>query len=387
MHAAARRCAASAETVASDDPLPVEPEIPMPKTKPADAKPITLALQGGGSHGALTWGVLDRLLEDARLDIRAISGTSAGAMNAVALADGFARGGREGAREALERFWRAVSDAARFSPIQRSPLDRLTGNYSLDMSPSYLFFESMSRMFSPYDLNPMGVNPLRGLLDELIDFDKVNALSDLRVYVTATNVRTGRPRVFGPGELGIDPVLASACLPQMFPAVEIGGEAYWDGGFSGNPALYPLLTSAVSPDIVVVQINPLVRTELPRSAREIMNRVNEISFNSSLVKELRAIDLMQRVAEAKGIDLGVYTQTYLHLIHTDLEVQDLVASSKLNAEWSYLRLLFDLGRRWADDWLAQNFDAIGHRSTLDFEAIEGAARLPLPDIGTRDAAE
>jgi NTE family protein len=357
----------------------------MPKSR--DAKPITLALQGGGSHGAMTWGVLDRLLEDDRLAIRAISGTSAGAMNAVALADGMAEGGRDGAREALTKFWKAVSDAARFSPIQRSPLDRMMGNYSLDTSPSYLFFEGLSRMFSPYDLNPMGTNPLRSLLNDMIDFDRVNAQTDLAVHVTATNVRTGRPRVFGPGELGTEAVLASACLPQMFPAVEIDGEAYWDGGFSGNPALYPLLTSTESPDILVVQINPIVRAALPRTARDIMNRVNEISFNSSLVKELRGIELMQRVAAARGIDLGVYTHTYLHLIHTDLEVKDLVASSKLNAEWSYLRLLFDLGRKWADAWLEENYEAIGNRSTLDLEELEGDARLPLPEFTARPAAE
>ncbi|PZR00395.1 MAG: patatin [Cereibacter sphaeroides] len=354
------------------------------KTTP---KPITLALQGGGSHGALTWGVLDRLLQDERLDIRAISGTSAGAMNAVALANGMASGGRDGARKGLEKLWRVVSDSARFSPIQRGPFARMTGNYSLDHSPGYLFFEGLSRMFSPYELNPLGINPLRGMLNDLIDFDRVNALPDLAVHVTATNVRTGRPRVFGPGKLSTEAVLASACLPQMFPAIEIDGEAYWDGGFSGNPALYPLLTSTVSPDILIVQINPLLRAELPRTAREIMNRVNEISFNSSLVKELRSIELMQRVAEAKGIDLGVYTHTYLHLIHTDLEVKDLVASSKLNAEWAYLKLLFDFGRDWCDNWLEENFDSIGVRSTLDLDDIEGKARLPLPPLGAAQAAE
>jgi len=359
----------------------------MQASEPTRIKPLNLALQGGGSHGALTWGVLDRLLEDDRLAIRAISGTSAGAMNAVALADGMARGGREGARASLHALWQAVSDSARFSPVQRSPLDRLTGNYSLDQSPGYLLLESMSRMFSPYELNPLGINPLRGLLDGLVDFDAVNRLTDLSVHVTATNVRTGHPRVFGPGELCTDAVLASACLPQMFPAVEIDGEAYWDGGFSGNPALYPLLASAGSPDILVVQINPILRAALPRTARDIMNRVNEISFNSSLLKELRAISLMQRVAEAKGIDLGVYTHTYLHLIHTDLEVKDLVASSKLNAEWAYLRMLFDLGRGWADAWLDQNFDSIGVRSTLDLDALAGAAHLPTPALSAADAAE
>jgi NTE family protein len=350
----------------------------MPKRRSSGAKPINLALQGGGSHGALTWGVLDRLLEDARLEITGISGTSAGAMNAVVLADGLARGGREAARADLSTFWKAVSDAALFSPIQRGPLARMTGDYSLDHSPGYLFFEGLSRMFSPYDLNPLGINPLRGLLDNQVDFDRVNASGSVRVHVTATNVRTGRPRVFGPGQITTEAVLASACLPQMFPAVEIEGEAYWDGGFTGNPALYPLLISEDSPDIVVVQINPLLRNDLPRSAREIMNRVNEISFNSSLVKELRAIGLMQRVAEARGIDLGTYTHTYLHLIHTHVEVQGLVASSKLNAEWAYLRHLFELGRGWAEAWLDENYEHIGHRSTLDLDSLEGDAHLPSP---------
>jgi NTE family protein len=359
----------------------------MPKSVTTSPKPLNLALQGGGSHGAVTWGVLDRLLEDDRLAITSISGTSAGAMNAVALADGMARGGREVARDRLRDLWKAVSDAALFSPIQRSPLDKMLGNYSLDRSPSYLFFESMSRMFSPYELNPMGINPLRGLLNDLMDFDRINAAKDLRVYVTATNVRTGRPRVFGPGELSTETVLASACLPQMFPAVEIDGEAYWDGGFTGNPALYPLLTSRTSPDIVVVQINPLVREALPRTARDIMNRVNEISFNSSLVKELRSIGLLQRVAATRGIDLGVYTDTFLHLIHTHVEVEELVASSKLNAEWSYLQLLFEKGRGWADLWLAENFDNIGNRSTLDLDSLQGDAHLPLPPDSTSQAAE
>jgi NTE family protein len=337
-------------------------------------RPINLALQGGGSHGALTWGVLDRLLEDGRLSLRGISGTSAGAMNAVVLADGFARGGPDGARELLERFWKAVSDAARFSPIQRSPLDRMFGRYSLDYSPGYLFAENLSRVFSPYELNPMGLNPLRDLLLDVVDFDNVNKSRSVKVHVTATNVRTGRPRIFSAGEVTVDAVMASACLPQMYPAVEIDGEAYWDGGFSGNPALYPLVSNR-TPDILVVQINPLVRHELPKSAREIINRVNEVSFNSSLIKELRTLAIVQRIAAKQGIDLGNYTRTYLHLIHVDTEVQDLSASSKLNAEWAYLRLLFERGRAWADKWLAENFEHVGKRSTLDLEDLYSDSHL------------
>jgi len=338
-------------------------------TQSSATKTINLALQGGGSHGALTWGVLDRLLEDERLTIAEISGTSAGAMNAVVLADGFERGGREGARAALESFWRAVSAKALFSPMQRSPLDRILGRFSLDQSPAYLMAEGLSRVFSPYQLNPLGLNPLQDVLDAQVDFDNVNRCKAIAVHVTATHVRTGRARVFSRGEVTLESVMASACLPQMFPAVEIDGEDYWDGGFSANPALMPLIASKVTPDIVIVQINPIVRHETPTCAREIINRVNEISFNTALIKEFRAIELMQRFVAAKGIDLGATGQTYLHMIHTDSEVQDLAASSKLNAEWAYLQLLFGRGRSWAGAWLDTHFDRIGKGSSFDLEAF------------------
>jgi len=331
-------------------------------------KTINLALQGGGSHGALTWGVLDRLLEDERLTIAEISGTSAGAMNAVVLADGYERGGRDGARAALAAFWRAVSAKALFSPMQRSPIDRVMGRYSLDHSPAYLFAESLSRVFSPYQLNPMGINPLQDVLNAQVDFDNVNRCRDIAVHVTATHVNTGRARIFSRGEVTLDSVMASACLPQMFPAVEIDGEAYWDGGFSANPALMPLINSKASNDIVIVQINPIVRHETPTTARDIINRVNEISFNTALIKELRAIDMMQRFVTAKGIDLGAQGQTYMHLIHADTEVQDLAASSKMNAEWSYLQKLHERGRSWAEGWLEAHFDQIGNGSSFDLEA-------------------
>jgi NTE family protein len=332
-------------------------------------KRINLALQGGGSHGALTWGVLDRLLEDERLEIAEISGTSAGAMNAVVLAEGLERGGRDGARAALEAFWRAISRAALFSPIQRSPVDRMLGRWSLDNSPGYLFAEGMSRLFSPYQLNPMGVNPLRNVLEAQVDFDLVNRCRKINVHVTATHVKTGRARIFSRGAVSLDSVMASACLPQLYPAVEIDGEPYWDGGFSANPALMPLVTSAESPDIVIVQINPIVRHEVPVAARDILNRVNEISFNTALIKELRTIALMQRIIAEQGIDLGAAGKTYIHLIHTDEEVQDLAASSKLNAEWAYLTKLRKRGRGWAEAWLEANFDSIGCESSFDIDAF------------------
>ena len=345
-------------------------------------KTINLALQGGGSHGALTWGVLDRILEDERLQIAEISGTSAGAMNAIVLADGYERGGRDGARAALEAFWRAISEAAMFSPLQRSPLDRMLGRYSLDHSPAFLMAEGLSRVFSPYQLNPLGLNPLRDVLEAQVDFDNVNRCRAIAVHVTATHVRTGRARIFSRGEVTLDSIMASACLPQLYPAVIIDGEAYWDGGYSANPALMPLVASPASPDIVVVQINPIVRHSEPVSAREIINRVNEISFNTALIKELRAIALMQQMLDANagkvGLDLGAAARTFVHLIHTDTEVQDLAASSKMNAEWSYLRMLFDRGRNWAESWLDLHFDKIGQASSFDLEAFfDDPAALPL----------
>lgn len=366
----------------SATPKAAGPTAARPKARKNGVKAITLALQGGGSHGALTWGVLDRLLEDARLSIAEISGTSAGAMNAVVLADGFERGGSDGARKALHDFWKAVSDAARFSPIQRSLWDRMLGNYSLDASPAYLFMEGLSRVWSPYELNPAGLNPLRDLLEAQVNFDNVNRCKAVAVHVTATNVRTGQARIFSRGEVTADAVMASACLPQLYPAVEIDGQPYWDGGFSGNPALLPLVECAASPDIVIVQINPIVRHDTPRSAREIINRVNEISFNTSLIKELRAIHTMQRLIAAEGVEVGVAARTFLHLIHADAEVQDLAASSKLNAEWDYLQLLFERGRGWAQAWLDAHFDDIGEKSTLDLdELFTDPARPPgLPPL-------
>lgn len=345
-------------------------------TEAIETKSINLALQGGGSHGALAWGVLDRLLEDPRIVIAEVSGTSAGAMNALLLADGLERGGREGARAALRRYWKAVSDAARFSPMQRSLYDRMFGNYSLDSSPGYLAMEGLSRVFSPYELNPFGMNPLRDLLAAQVDFDAVNASKRIRVHVTATNVRTGMARIFSTGELSPDAVMASACLPQMYQAVEIDGEFYWDGGFAANPALYPLAENQASADILIVQLNPIRRHEVPRTARDIMNRVNEISFNTSLIKELRALNLMRRLTESGHLQLDGAFEVYVHMIHAEEDVQDLAASSKLNAEWSYLEMLFARGRIWADQWLAENFDVIGVRSSFQLEDMFGEADLP-----------
>jgi NTE family protein len=328
---------------------------------------VDLALQGGGSHGAFTWGVLDRILEEPQLVIAAISGTSAGAMNAAVLADGWMDGGADGARRALERYWRRVSRAASFSPLQRSALDRLTGRWTLDGSPGYIAMDLMSRLLSPYDLNPLDINPLRDILAESIDFDRI-VRSPIKLFITATNVRTGRGRIFRNAEITADVLLASACLPTMFRAIEIEGDFYWDGGYAGNPTITPLVRESEAHDVILVQINPRERPETPRSAAEILNRLNEISFNSPLMKELRMIALLRQVVDPGSGEGARWARMRTHRIQTDMLAQ-LGASSKLNAEWEFVDMLRTEGRRAADEFLAAHGDDLGQRSTADLDAL------------------
>ncbi len=333
-------------------------------------KTIDLALQGGGAHGAFTWGVLDRILDDERFIIDGISGTSAGAMNAVVLADGFScGGGNAGAQEALRKFWKAVSDMSRFSPLQRTLLDRLTGRWALDSSPGYLLFQLAGSMVSPYEFNPLNLNPLRNILSGFVDFERVRACEQIQLFISATNVRTGKARIFRRGELDVDRVMASACLPQLFQAVEIDGEAYWDGGYMGNPALFPLIDETDAHDLVIIQVNPIVRRELPHTAAEITNRLNEITFNASLVKEIGSILLMKKLIDEEHVKKVRYTDMRLHHISAEKELTDLDVSSKLNAEWEFLKYLHRIGYQTADQWLAANFDRIGIESTLDTSSI------------------
>ena len=331
-------------------------------------KPICLALQGGGAHGAFTWGVIDKILEDGSLSIEAVSGTSAGAMNAAVLADGFARGGAEMARTRLREFWQSISEHGWFHSLMRTPPSHLRGDWSLDDSPGYIAFDLLSRMLSPYDLNPLNVNPLLSLIEETIDFEMVRQCTAFRLFISATNVETGRVRVFEKEELTAQMVMASACLPHLFQAVEIDGVPYWDGGYMGNPALWPFFDTCYTNDIVIVQINPLVRQGAPKTAQEIMNRLNEITFNASLQRELRAIDFVSRLIEDGRLDSERYRHVLVHRIHSD-EMCHLTASSKLNAEWAFIEHLFDLGRRSAEGWLDRHCDQIGHESTVDIRAL------------------
>jgi NTE family protein len=328
---------------------------------------VDLALQGGGSHGAFTWGVLDRLLEEPWLRIEAISGTSAGAMNAAVVADGWTQNGAAGARAALETYWWRVSQAAVFSPLQPSLFDRLMGRWTIDTSPAYVAMDLMGRLLSPYDLNPLGLNPLRTILAENINFDRL-ANAPIRLFITATNVRTGRGRIFRNAEITADVLLASACLPTMFQAIEIDGEPYWDGGYSGNPTLTPLVRESDAHDTILVQINPRERPELPRTANEILNRLNEVSFNSPLMKELRMMALLRQVADPGHGEGARWAGMRTHRIMSDA-LAGFGASSKLNAEWGFVSLLKEEGRRSADAFLTAHGEDIGKHSTADLDAL------------------
>ena len=335
-----------------------------PKDKPIL---IDLALQGGGAHGAFTWGVLDRLLEEPNVLIEGISGTSAGSMNAAVLASGYARGGAEGARKALTVFWQHVSQAARFSPFQRGPLDILSGKWTMDNSLLFTLFDLSSRLFSPYDLNPANLNPLRDILTQNIDFLAL-VQSPIKLFITATNVKTGRGKVFRNSEITEDVLLASACLPLMFQAIEIDGEAYWDGGYTGNPTITPLVQECKSSDTLLVQINPVERPDTPQTARDILNRLNEVAFNAPLMKELRMIALLRRAACSDSPEGERWAKMRIHRISSSKMVE-LGYSSKLNAEWPFLCMLFDEGRSAADLFLNVHGKALNKHSTFDLDSL------------------
>ena len=328
---------------------------------------VDLALQGGGAHGAFTWGVLDRLLEESWLEIDGISGTSAGAMNAAILVDGYAENGARGAQQHLERYWRQVADAAKFSPFRRTPLDIMMGRWTLDYSPFFVAADFMSRLYSPYDLNPGGHNPLRGILGELIDFKRI-AQAPIKLFITATNVRTGRGRVFRNAEITPDVLLASACLPTLFQAIEIDGESYWDGGYSGNPTITPLVRECRSQDTILIPINPVERPGTPNSARDILNRLNEVSFNAVLLKELRMIALLRQVVDVGNSEGALWAGMRIHLVRNQI-MSELGYSSKLNAEWDFISMLHREGRRAADAFLSDNADNIGKRSSVDLDVL------------------
>jgi NTE family protein len=323
-------------------------------------------LQGGGAHGAFTWGVLDHLLEDDRIHVAGVSGTSAGAMNAVMLADGLARGGREEARTRLADFWRAASIGGNLPAPQRAVLDRVLAMMPVGASPVRFMVDTMSRVLSPYDLNPLNINPLKGVIERFVDFEAINAFKELDLFISATNVHSGRLRVFKRDEINADVVMASAALPFVFRAVEIGGEPYWDGGFTANPAILPLLEANDADDVLVVQISPVSRDTTPTSSRDIIHRVNEITFNASLDSELRAIEYIGRIAGKRGKkNAPAITNVKVHRIVLDSGGKKLGAGSGLNADYDFFAVLHRAGRRAARRFLDAHYRDIGKRSTFD----------------------
>jgi NTE family protein len=337
---------------------------------PNKPKNISLALQGGGSHGAFTWGVLDALLEDGRLTLDGISGTSAGAMNAMAIGHGFAMAKkapgaiqsdpREAAREALAMFWGEVVKLGAASTMQRNMVDVWLGGWSLAAA------EAMPlSTLSPYQTNPLDINPFRRMLERVFDFERIGKLAAPRIFVSATQVSTGKAEIFSGSRLSAASLMASACLPMLFHAVEIEGEHYWDGGFSGNPAMHPLIYRCHASDVMLVQINPIERNSLPNTGAEIMDRINELTFNASLLAQMRAIDFVNRMLERGRLDTDRYRPVLLHRIDGGEALETFPASSKVSVDGAMIHKLRDLGRECAQRWLKKHFDDLGEKSTVN----------------------
>lgn len=340
-----------------------------------DTKSVNLALQGGGAHGAFTWGALDRLLDEPRLEIDGISGTSAGAMNAAMLKTGFLDGGRAGAQRQLDAFW---SEIKRQAARNVNPLSDWIAFFSNDaakianavfLSPVYQAQDAFSRTVSPYDWNPLNINPLRELLEDMIDFEAVCKECEPHLFISATNVKTGKIKVFDDDDLCVDMILASACLPNLFQAVEVDGEFYWDGGYMGNPALFPLFYHAASSDVIIVHVNPIERPEVPRTAADIQNRINEVSFNSSLLRELRVVDFVRRLIAEGRLQPGEMKDVLIHAIRDDATMARLNVASKLSPEPELFDYLKTEGQRVADTFLRENWDKLGSESSVDLREM------------------
>jgi len=332
-------------------------------------KKINLALQGGGALGAFTWGVLDHVLEDGRLDIEGITGASAGAINAIILTDGLARGDPEQARQRLADFWRATSLGGNLPELQRQAVDRLFSFLPLENWPVNAWFDAVARYLSPYDFNPLNINPLKELIERFVDFETIRKCRNPQIFVTATNVETGKLRIFSHDKITADVIVASACLPHLFRAVEIDGVPYWDGAYLGNPSIFPLFHTTTTEDVLLVQINPLERTGTPTSATQIVSRLNEVTFNSPLMGELRAIEFVGRLIDQgrlqRGVGPGKYRRVNMHRIVLEASAHEFNSISRLKTDYDFFKMLHERGRRAARCFMDAHFDDIGNRGTVD----------------------
>jgi NTE family protein len=328
-------------------------------------KVVNLALQGGGSHGAFTWGVLDRLLEEETLHFEGITGTSAGAVNAVVLADGLAAGGREGARDALRVYWQKVSALSARGIFKPSLFDKGSADFGLEHSLGFRFLEPMTYFASPYQMNPFNYNPFKDLLAEAINFERVRQQTEVKLFLCATDVQTAKAKIFSGKELRVEHVLASTCLPLLMQAVEVDGEYYWDGSYAGNPAIYPLVYQCETRDVLMVHITPAERPGVPTTSPAIMNRMQEVSFNTSLIREMRTIASYNKLIEQGRMDGG--RRMHVHVIEAEEFIRAFSWSSRLNADWDFLLHLHSMGRAQAGQWLEANFDRLGIESTVDLD--------------------
>jgi len=333
----------------------------------ADRKSINLALQGGGSHGAFAWGVLDRILEDDRIVVEGIVGTSAGAMNAVVTAYGLTLGGNEGARRSLRSFWEAVAEKGVCSIMQPSWIDRLINPGSLDYSPGWILMDTLSRVLSPYQMNPANYHPLRDILSRQIDFGVLRQSHNVKLFICASNVLTNRLHVFEGRDITLEAVLASGCIPSVFQAIEINGEHFWDGGYMGNPPFFPIIYNCSSADVVLIMVNPIQIKQVPQTAQAILDRINTLSFNSSLMREMRAVNFVNHLIDSGFNEEGRLKKILIHCIDAEDEMSNLGVSSKLNVGREFLGWLFELGRKRADDFLREHFDKLGNESSTMIE--------------------
>lgn len=333
-------------------------------------KHINLALQGGGAHGAFTWGILDKFLELDLFTIEGISATSAGSMNAVVLAQGLMNDGNEGARKLLHEFWHALSDYAKWFGIGApTPADFFLQPY-LKMPASFYAFTSVINLYSPYEFNPFNYHPIREILQGIVDIEKIKKHSKIKLFICATNVKTGKIRIFKEPELTIDAILASACLPKLFQAVEVNGEFYWDGGYLGNPAIFPLIYNTEARDILILHVVPIVREHIPHTVTEIDSRLREVSFNSSLMREMRAVAFVTKL-----IDQGWIKEEYvdrlkklrMHALRADHDLSQYPLASVFTPDWDFLLELRNLGRQAAEVWIKENYEAIGKHATINFD--------------------
>lgn len=338
------------------------------KNKGNTKKRISLALQGGGSHGAFTWGVLDAMLEHDDIEIEGVSGTSAGGMNAACVVQGLLRGGNQGARDLLKEYWTRLGEMGKNSPLQFLPMDKAVKHFTLQDNPFFHIMTAMSQFFSPYQLNPTNHHPLRDLVKELFDFDQLQKSKDQKLFLCATHVETGKLKIFKGEELHIDSMLASACVPQLFQAIEVDGEFYWDGGFIGNPAIYPLIYDCDSPNIAVIQIRRVRDHVIPKTMGAIQNRLGEITQNSCLTREMRAIDFITRLIDDGVIPKDKMKRLHMHLLRDDDFFSTIDRATGFSADPDFLAYLFDAGRRCGVKWLKENKQYLGVKSTANLES-------------------